>query len=859
MKNKKKTIEEIGSIIIISGIIYILMLITQKIFPFGDSSLMGGDVTGQYIPFFSYFKNAFSGTDAVIFSMAKMFGGNMWGIWTYYLLSPFNVLYLFFPLKYIVECFTIVTGLKLITTSVTMYFYIKRKTENPFLRIVISLCYAFCGYNIAFLINIMWLDSVLLLPLVCIGIEKLFEKKNQFYTIVLAVTFITNYYISFSICIYAVIYFFYLAILQGREKIKETGKTFLTFATRSIVAALIAMFVLLPTLDVLKQGKGESFDISIKDITSFNFNIADLGIKFLPGTIDNTEIWKGLPNIYIGLIGILLVQLYFSRKTVSKKEKIVDLCLLLLLIFNFENQLLNLIWSGLKVPAGYQYRYSFVFCFSLLMMVPKALKGIEKQEYKNIFYILGIDIFILFLLYQRGYESFTQEVMQISIILLIVNCLLIFGSFKRQQTVHILAILMLLCTSFEFIYNYQLAHEAIVPMPRNDYMTRVGNYQAAINQIKEIDTSFYRLEKTGEITLNDALLFNYYGMGHSSSTFDEKYCELMREIGYTYYSYWPSYGTGNTRLTDALFGIRYIVAETGKKHRDYEKIAGANGYDILKNDDALSLGIASQGLGNEVENNKENPFDLQTYYFNELANENLQYFEEIDSVQFEIENIRILEDNTIEKINQEEVGMITIQIPKLKEEVYLYIKADYAGIPCAFDVIVNDQNLGEYIGVSNNGILELKNMEENETNTLQLKLKVNEPISIEEFSIKKLNIQNYQKAINTIKSQESLANIEIKHNTIQSEITMKQAGYLMTTIPYDENFQVFVDGKKVQKQKAFDKLIGIFVEEGHHKIEFQYRYHLLEIGILVSGATILLMIVVSFRKKKQLKLCEKNK
>ena len=73
-----------------------------------------------------------------------------------------------------------------------------------------SLCYAFMAYNINFQINIMWIDGIILLPLVMLGIDKLInENKYKLYIITLFITIFSNYYIGYMICIFSVLYFIY--------------------------------------------------------------------------------------------------------------------------------------------------------------------------------------------------------------------------------------------------------------------------------------------------------------------------------------------------------------------------------------------------------------------------------------------------------------------------------------------------------------------------------------------------------------------------------------------------------------------------------------------------------------------------
>ena len=94
----------------------ILMLgyfIYRKMAPFGQNTLLTVDLGQQYIDFFAFFRNSILHDPSNFFySFNKAIGGEMFGEFAYYLLSPFNLLFLFFPGKSITAGVMLVTLLK---------------------------------------------------------------------------------------------------------------------------------------------------------------------------------------------------------------------------------------------------------------------------------------------------------------------------------------------------------------------------------------------------------------------------------------------------------------------------------------------------------------------------------------------------------------------------------------------------------------------------------------------------------------------------------------------------------------------------------------------------------------------------
>ena len=91
-----------------------------------------------------------------------------------------------------------------------MCFYLRSKKISNKLVVLFSVIYALMGYTATYYYNYIWIDSIIMLPLVVYGIDKLIEtNKPLVYIITLTITIITNYYIGYMICIFSLIYYIY--------------------------------------------------------------------------------------------------------------------------------------------------------------------------------------------------------------------------------------------------------------------------------------------------------------------------------------------------------------------------------------------------------------------------------------------------------------------------------------------------------------------------------------------------------------------------------------------------------------------------------------------------------------------------
>ena len=62
------------------------------IFPFGEKCYLPVDATGQYVSYLNYFRNIFSEGSSIFYSLSKSLGGDMYGLFAYYLNSPYSYL-----------------------------------------------------------------------------------------------------------------------------------------------------------------------------------------------------------------------------------------------------------------------------------------------------------------------------------------------------------------------------------------------------------------------------------------------------------------------------------------------------------------------------------------------------------------------------------------------------------------------------------------------------------------------------------------------------------------------------------------------------------------------------------------------
>ena len=222
----KKRIKENYQLIIsflLPLLIMSIYFIYRHMAPFGKSSLLTVDLGQQYIDFFSFFHNTLlHHPGSLFYSFSKALGGETTSIWAYYLLSPFNLILLFFSKSSLTTAVFIITVIKYGFFRIIHCLGTSKSKINiqkvALCCLAFATSYALCGWIIANQLNLMWLDALITLPLVIYGLEKLVTDKNPVpYVIWLSITLIVNYYMAYMICIFTILYIIFALIYHEKE------------------------------------------------------------------------------------------------------------------------------------------------------------------------------------------------------------------------------------------------------------------------------------------------------------------------------------------------------------------------------------------------------------------------------------------------------------------------------------------------------------------------------------------------------------------------------------------------------------------------------------------------------------------
>lgn len=232
----------------------LLMLLVYALcgqWPFGSKGLYAfPDSYSQYTNYYEYYRGLEQ--NGLLYSFSRTLGGDLVGFFTYYTLSPYNLLFLLLPHVAVGKLMTVITLLKIGTCGLTFNLLLHHRHKSSYFTLLFSTSYAMMSYLIIYSQNMNFMDAVILLPLILLGLRRLiFEKRYGLYVISLAAALIINYYTGYMLCIFAVFYFVYELLLakrslQKRDCLPHKRLSADLFACRRIVRCHTPSGTLLP-------------------------------------------------------------------------------------------------------------------------------------------------------------------------------------------------------------------------------------------------------------------------------------------------------------------------------------------------------------------------------------------------------------------------------------------------------------------------------------------------------------------------------------------------------------------------------------------------------------------------------------
>ncbi|WP_203641388.1 YfhO family protein [Levilactobacillus andaensis] len=564
-----------------------------KITPFGNRNLMFSDMGAQYVPILEYLRSTVTTGQFHLFSFSSGTGSGIIPLLTYYVISPFNLLIFLFPAAKLPLAVTWIVILKISTIGLTMAIFIR----HAFLRsgwslILFSTAFSLCGFTAMYFYDIMWLDALIWLPLVALGLHRLVSLHHYgLYTLSLTATIISNYYMGYMTCLFSVMYFIYLVIEHQptatpfKEVWRMHWAAIRQFLIGSVLAGGMAMIVLIPTaMGMLLTGKSTVFINNYLPTPLFGPEVlAQFGL----GSSNYVTHLYHAPSLFMGTLMFLLLIVYFVSPKILAVEKRRTMWLLIAMGLGLLITLFNTAWHMFQQPAGFPFRNVYFFTFLALTAAYRAWQTHPAQTMNDPQKVLALvwgaglltigylSAQVIPRIWERALPSYNNELylqsqpdfhlLWLSLALLLVNTMLLFVSEWRPIRIGLLGIII----SFELGGNFLAATHGISFGSQTQFEKYYQKDAAMLSKVTATKRkpNLHRVEflhsqigaaYSGAYNhYNDPLLYGYAGNSSYSSTLIEQARVFQHDLGYFSPNVRRISSQGYTHLTDTLFGIKY--------------------------------------------------------------------------------------------------------------------------------------------------------------------------------------------------------------------------------------------------------------------------------------------------------------
>ncbi len=672
------------------------------------------------------------------------------------------------------------------------------------------------------------------------------------YVILLSLTIINDYYMGFLVCEFIFLYFF----CQKFESIKDLFIKGIRIAFYSIISVGLLAFSLFSIF--INTVQKSPYQISDSNTPNFTFTSEFIQIfnygKIAPPAVIIDKNSNSTVNMYCGLLFVLLIPLYILCKKINLSERIRKVSLLALLFISFNNPLLNYIMHGLHKQVFVPNRFSLFYIFLLITLIYDFVQNIDSDYNKKhliIFYVWTLLLGSLFLISSNTAMLFPTVISLIFIVVYLVLTNIYFHKQKRlliSKIISLFFILELLITAFN--YTRYTIYSSHINLELNSY-----NNVSIITKRNNLDQGHVRTEYLSS-EKNSAMIINTESVSFFTSSINRTNYNMIGCLGVDIPVVANNIGYGlSNPLSDLFLNVKYhIINQYFKVNETYtfmNKIDEINNISLYENPYNVGFGflIKNDNPILDINNKLESGYEYNTF------------IDLHDEIAFKITGQPLYDqiefDTDPEKINNDPNAT--------------YVMSDYSnyieGDPNSFVTVcigIGANLKGDfYLNYGYFSHLSSKTSDTQEVIYLQMSADQYEYYLGNTFYLVRLNEDTMQKLHDTL-SESVLYDVHDDGNDIIGTIDAHDDGIVYVSLPFRDDFKVFVDNKEVEMISVF-KGIGIPVKSGNHKITIRYINKGINTGITISIVTLIfyilfLICVKIFKRKKSItpKFCNND-
>lgn len=848
---------------LITCAVIVFIYVFKAIWPFGANRIDYFDNMQQVAPLYAHLWDWMHGKASLWFDWYTGFGTNVsMSISAFSMLSPFNLLLYLFPRTLILESISILTLVKMIFMAVAMYAYINKKYNSLSynMKVVFSLMYTFCGYTVLYgSCFTPWMDIVALFPLLMLAYENMMQTgKKLFYIIMVAIIFIINYYLGAMSLVYIfLISGAYVLLMSKKEKIKEHAWN---LGIGTVAGLGLSCFVLVP---VMMQLSGSQRGGSGQGIVSQYIGWIKSAI-ISDGQMAAFQRWMMLYGMAFAA-AVIIMGLKKFKEEKNTIRYMISLLLISLLPIVVEG--INLMWH-FGSYNGYTLRNGYIVAFTLITVAAYfAQRMFEEVTADKKQLVKQLVIFVVAAaVYAVIYNIIpSNDIILAAFILFIAIFIAAFIFYNKKLKKDGIGFDFNTIIAIVAIEVFIGAYSLIGPPKFYEYEPyQYGDYVQAANEVKDsldIEESVTERIVNPDISLNAnyPLILRRSAMSSFTAALQSDTQSYSKKFGYSKYFLWLL-DSGGTVFTNSLFHVTQAVNVNELDSQMYTAVRSDGDYTLYDANYKLpfAMSVNKNITRQDFSGNWE---DLHNIFYKALTNDTQDI---VNGMSYTKKESSVIREYNVRADGKQAVYINIVDVNNrntdanaswLISSMHIYVNGEAVLVPTLGDV-KNTAYFTDY----NNNLVYLGTFE-NENFTIRVEYDDPWYLKVSEVSFAGLDMDKMQSLV------DKHADDYCETSYTSDSLTVKLNGSgvnNMALIPvvYSDNWNVKVNGKKVKAKSVCGLFTGVDIHAGENVIEMTFEPKGKKAGMLISLATLIMMIasalILKFTKLKVpalLKMC----
>jgi len=848
---------------LITCAVIVFIYVFKGICPFGANRIDYFDNMQQVAPLYAHLWDWMHGKASLWFDWYTGFGTNVsMSISAFSMLSPFNLLLYLFPRTLILESISILTLVKMIFMAVAMYAYINKKYNSLSynMKVVFSLMYTFCGYTVLYgSCFTPWMDIVALFPLLMLAYENMMQTgKKLFYIIMVAIIFIINYYLGAMSLVYIfLISGAYVLLMSKKEKIKEHAWN---LGIGTVAGLGLSCFVLVP---VMMQLSGSQRGGSGQGIVSQYIGWIKSAI-ISDGQMAAFQRWMMLYGMAFAA-AVIIMGLKKFKEEKNTIRYMISLLLISLLPIVVEG--INLMWH-FGSYNGYTLRNGYIVAFTLITVAAYfAQRMFEEVTADKKQLVKQLVIFVVAAaVYAVIYNIIpSNDIILAAFILFIAIFIAAFIFYNKKLKKDGIGFDFNTIIAIVAIEVFIGAYSLIGPPKFYEYEPyQYGDYVQAANEVKDsldIEESVTERIVNPDISLNAnyPLILRRSAMSSFTAALQSDTQSYSKKFGYSKYFLWLL-DSGGTVFTNSLFHVTQAVNVNELDSQMYTAVRSDGDYTLYDANYKLpfAMSVNKNITRQDFSGNWE---DLHNIFYKALTNDTQDI---VNGMSYTKKESSVIREYNVRADGKQAVYINIVDVNNrntdanaswLISSMHIYVNGEAVLVPTLGDV-KNTAYFTDY----NNNLVYLGTFE-NENFTIRVEYDDPWYLKVSEVSFAGLDMDKMQSLV------DKHADDYCETSYTSDSLTVKLNGSgvnNMALIPvvYSDNWNVKVNGKKVKAKSVCGLFTGVDIHAGENVIEMTFEPKGKKAGMLISLATLIMMIasalILKFTKLKVpalLKMC----